>query len=82
MKITLSILIFIFLICNKVYSNEIDCSKFKKLSAKYLECNANKLKNKTGKTFKKGKKKYENSGIKDKLKSFKDSKTLKDLIKN
>ena len=28
-------------------SDEIDCTQFKKLSAKYIECNATKLKKKT-----------------------------------
>ena len=72
-------LLFIFLITfllNKpVLSLENDCDQFKKLSAKYIECNAKKLKEKSTK-------KFEKSGIKNKLKKFKDSKTLTDLVKD
>ena len=63
-------------------SDEIDCTQFKKLSAKYIECNANKLKEKTNEKVKIGKKKFEKSGINDKLKKIKKSKTLSDLIKD
>tara|TARA_B100001063_G_scaffold2234_1_gene1582 strand:- start:23 stop:274 length:252 start_codon:yes stop_codon:yes gene_type:complete len=63
-------------------SDEIDCTQFKKLSAKYIECNANKLKEKTNEKVKLGKKKFEKSGISDKLKKIKKSKTLSDLIKD
>ena len=62
-----SLLLMLFLLFMPVNSNEIDCTQFKKFSKKYLECNANKLKEKTNE---------------DKLKKFKNSKTLKDLIKN
>tara|TARA_B100001057_G_scaffold191287_1_gene192206 strand:- start:299 stop:550 length:252 start_codon:yes stop_codon:yes gene_type:complete len=73
------ILLLFFLPAN---SNEIDCTEFKKLSAKYIECNAKKLKEKTNKKVDLGKEKFEKSGIKDKFKKFKNSKTLSDLIKN
>ena len=63
-------------------SNEIDCTQFKKLSAKYIECNATKLKEKTNEKVESGKEKFEKSGIKDKFQKFKESKTLSDLIKN
>ena len=63
-------------------SNKIDCTKFKKLSAKYIECNAKKLKEKTNEKVDLGKEKFEKSGFKDKFKKFKNSKTLSDLIKN
>jgi len=63
-------------------SNEIDCTQFKKLSAKYIECNAAKLKEKTSEKVKSGKEKLEKSGIKDKIKKIKESKTLSDLIKD
>ena len=63
-------------------SDELDCNKFEKMSAKYLECNAKKLKDKTIEKVEIGKDKMEKSGIKDKLKKFKGSKTLSDLIKN
>ena len=62
-------------------SNEIDCTKFKKLSAKYIECNTKKLKEKTSEKFDLGKEKFKKSGIKDKFKKFKNSKTLSDVIK-
>ena len=42
-----SIILLFFII--PVKSDEIDCNQFKKLSAKYIECNANKLKEKTKK---------------------------------
>ena len=64
------------------FSNEIDCTQFKKISAKYIECNATKLKEKTNEKVKSGKEKFEKSGIKDKFQKFKESKTLSDLIKN
>ena len=64
-----------------VKSNEIDCTQFKKLSAKYVECNAKKLKEKTTKKIEVGKDKFEKSNFKDKLKKFKSSKTLSDVIK-
>ena len=64
------------------FSNEIDCTQFKKLSAKYIECNATKLKEKTNKKVKSGKEKLEKSGIKDKFQKLKESKTLSDLIKD
>ena len=63
-------------------SDEIDCTQFKKLSAKYIECNAAKLKEKTSEKVKSGKEKLEKSGIKDKIKKIKESKTLSDLIKD
>ena len=86
-----------FLLSNLAFSNEMDCSQFKKMSAKYIECNAKNFKAKTDKkanelkvkTNKKATElkaktdqKLETSGLKDKLKKFKDSKTLTDLIKD
>ena len=65
-----------------VFSDQMDCTQFKKLSAKYIECNANKLKDKTKEKVKKSKENFEKSGIKDKFKKFKESKTLSDLIKD
>ena len=80
-KIPLFLLILI-LINFSASADEIDCTKFTKFSAKYIECNANKLKIKTTEKVKIGKDKFEKSGIKDKLKKFKESKTLSDLIKD
>ena len=79
--------IILLLIASLVYftpsiSDEIDCTQFKKLSAKYIECNATKLKKKTNEKVKSGKAKLEKSGIKDKFNKLKKSKTLSDLIKD
>ncbi len=78
----IQILIISLMIYSPSYSNETDCSQFKKLSAKYIECNTNKLKEKANEKMKSGKEKIEKSGIKDKVKKFKDSKTLSDLVKD
>ena len=64
-----------------VNSNEIDCTKFKKLSAKYIDCNAKKLQEKTSEKVKSSRYKFKNSNFKDKLNKFKNSKTLSDLVK-
>ena len=48
-----------------------DCSKLKKLSKEYAECNTNLLK-----------KKFNMLNIKDKLLKFKNSKSHKDFVKN
>jgi|TARA_B100001093_G_scaffold511303_1_gene578877 hypothetical protein len=83
MKIRICLVFFIIIIINfPGFADELDCNQFKKLSAKYIECNANKLKNKTNEKVKISKEKFEKSGIKDKLKKFKESKTLTDLIKD
>ena len=72
---------FILLISTSLFANETDCNQFDKLSAKYIECNAKKLKTKTIEKVEIGKDKMESSGINEKLKKFKNSKTLSDLIK-
>jgi len=83
MKYKLIISLFSFLIFfTPSLSNEIDCTQFKKLSTKYIECNATKLKEKTNEKVKSSKEKLEKSGIKDKFKKLKESKTLSDLIKD
>ena len=64
-----------------ILSQEIDCNEFDKLSAKYIECTAKKLKEKASGEIVKSKKKINESGLGDKLKKFKESKTLSDLIK-
>ena len=81
LKILLSS-IFLLTLTSLVYSNDINCDEFDKLSAKFLECKANVLKEKTSKKVEESKEKFENSSIKEKLKKFKSSKTLTDLIKN
>ena len=42
---------------NQVFADNKDCNQFEKLSAKYIECNAKKLKENTAKQVDKGKKK-------------------------
>ena len=64
------------------FTNESNCDQFVKLSAKFLECKASELKEKTNQKVESSKEKFENSTVKDKLKKFKSSKTLTDLIKN
>ena len=75
------ILLFILSLNNFSFSEEIDCKQFEKYSAKYIECNAKKLKKKTSDKIAKGKKKIEKTDAKKKLNKFKNSKTLSDLIK-
>ncbi len=81
LKILLSS-IFLLTLNSLAYSNDVDCDKFDKLSAKFLECKASVLKEKTSQKVEESKEKFENSSIKEKLKKFKSSKTLTDLIKN
>ena len=64
-----------------VLSNEVDCNQFDKLSAKYIECTAKKMKEKASDEINKGKKKLNKSGLGEKINKFKKSKTLSDLIK-
>tara|TARA_B100001121_G_C18633027_1_gene595331 strand:+ start:911 stop:1162 length:252 start_codon:yes stop_codon:yes gene_type:complete len=64
-----------------ILSQEIDCNKFDKLSTKYIECTAKKLKEKASDEIVKSKKKMNETGLGEKIKKFKDSKTLSDLIK-
>ena len=78
----LFIIITLFSFTTLANSNKVDCDQFDKLSAKFLECKANELKKKTSQKVENSKEKFENSSIKDKLKKFKSSKTLTDLIKN
>ena len=75
------IILFLISIISPLSSEETDCNEFDKLSAKYVECNAKKLKTKTIEKVEIGKDKMESSGINDKIKKFKNSKTLSDLIK-
>jgi len=78
----LFIIITLFSLTTLANSNEVGCDQFDKLSAKFLECKANELKEKTSQKVVSSKEKFENSSIKDKLKKFKSSKTLTDLIIN
>ena len=93
LKITLIMLITM-IINTPVLSQEIDCNEFDKLSAKYIECAAKKLKNKASDEIVKSKKKMNETGLGEKIKKFnktglgekinkfKNSKTLSDLIKD
>jgi len=78
----LFISVFIFLLSKSASSSENDCSQFKKLSAKYIECNAKKLKKSSTKKVNIGKKKFQESSFGDKLKKFKNSKTLSEVVKD
>ena len=78
-KIIISIIYFILFITPS-YSDDMDCDQFEKLSAKYVECNAKKLKKNTTKQVNIGKKKFENSNLKEKLIKFKNSKNLMDFL--
>ena len=64
-----------------IFSQEIDCNQFDKLSAKYIECTAKKMKEKASEEIDKSKKKINESGFSEKINKFKKSKTLSDLIK-
>ena len=82
MKIRLFFFILILINLNTlVLSNEVDCNQFDKLSAKYIECTAKKMKEKASDEINKGKKKLNKSGLGEKINKFKKSKTLSDLIK-
>ncbi len=82
MKIRLFFFILIIINLNTpVLSNEVDCNQFDKLSAKYIECTAKKMKEKASDEIDKGKKKLNKSGLGEKINKFKKSKTLSDLIK-
>ena len=59
-----------------VLATENECEQFEKLSAKYIECNTKKLKDKTSNKIKESKKNFEKSGIKEKFNKFKSKKTL------
>ena len=59
-----------------VHATENECEQFEKLSAKYIECNAKKLKDKTSNKIKESKENFEKSGIKGKFDKFKSKKTL------
>ena len=68
-KIIITSLFSIVIISNS-YSNEIDCSKFEKLSAKFIECNAKKLKEKINEDIKDTKKNINENELTKKLKTF------------
>ena len=80
-------LITFFITLSNSFAEEIDCSQFDKLSAKYVECSALKLKEKsknlkntTVEKIDDGKKKFDRSVLKEKLIKFKNSKTLNEFM--
>ena len=76
---------FILLISTSLFANETDCNQFDKLSAKYIECTAKKLKTSTGEKLNAGKKKLDKSLLKDtwtKLKSSKNGREFIEKLKN
>ncbi len=77
--------LFILLVSTSLFANEIDCNQFDKLSAKYIECTAKKLKTSTGEKLNAGKKKLDKSSLKDtwtKLKSSKNGREFIEKLKN
>ena len=77
-KIVISVLLIS--LFNLTFSSAEDCSKYEKLSKEYTKCTSGKLKKETTKKIQEGKKKLKNFNLKDKLKKFKNSKTLKEFI--
>ena len=85
-KIVFFLITFFISLSNSI-AEEIDCNQFDKLNAKYVECSALKLKEKS-KDLKNtavekiddGKKKFDSSVLKEKLIKFKNSKTLSEFM--
>ena len=73
--------LFILFISTSLFANETDCNQFDKLSAKYIECTAKKLKSNTGEKLSAGKKKLDKSSLKDTWTKFKSSKNGKEFLK-
>ena len=80
-------LITFFISLSNSAAEEIDCSQFDKLSAKYVECSALKLKEKskdlkntTVDKIDESKKKFDGSKLKENLIKFKKSKSLSEFI--
>ncbi len=74
-------LIYLLFFSSFTLAEEMNCDQFEKLSAKYIECNAKKLKNDTNNKVVEGKKKFDNSLLKEKLIKFKNSENLMDFLK-
>ena len=74
------ILVYIFLNSSPLFADVVNCDQFKKLSAKYIECNGKKIKEDTATKLEKGKKKFNNSTLKKKLVKFKNSKNLIEFL--
>ena len=73
--------IYLLFFLNITLAEDLNCNQFEKLSAKYIECNAKKLKNDTNNKVVEGKKKFNNSLLKEKLTKFKNSENLMDFLK-
>ena len=92
MKIIKIIISVIFIsLFNLTFSSAEDCSKYDKLGKDYAKCTSDKLKketsqkaeeikSKTAKKIEEGKKKFNNSKLKDKLIKFKNSKNHKEFM--
>ena len=85
-KVVFFLITFFISLSNSI-AEEIDCNQFDKLSTKYVECSALKLKEKS-KDLKNtavekiddGKKKFDSSVLKEKLVKFKNSKTVSEFM--
>ena len=72
--------LFILLISTPLFANENNCNQFDKLSAKYIECTAKKLKTSTSEKLNAGKKKFDKSSFKNTWTKFKNSKNHKEFM--
>ena len=70
MKFFSTILIYLFILTSSTKAEIKDCSEFSKLSKEYIKCTKDNLK-----------KKSNDSGLTNKLKNFKSSKTLTEFFK-
>ena len=73
-------LIYLLSFSNFTLAEDFNCNQFEKLSAKYVECNAKKIKKDTVNKVEKSKKKFNNSTLKKKLIKFKNSKNLMEFL--
>ena len=81
MKTKLILIITFFIISSSFSLADVaNCDQFEKLSAKYVECNAKKIKKDTVNKVEKSKKKFNNSKLKKKLIKFKNSKNLMEFL--
>ena len=72
--------LFILLISTPLFASETNCNQFDKLSAKYIECTAKKLKTSAGEKLNVGKKKFDKSSFKNTWTKFKNSKNHKEFM--
>ena len=72
--------LFILLISTPLFASETNCNQFEKLSAKYIECTAKKLKTSAGEKLNVGKKKFDKSSFKNTWTKFKNSKNHKEFM--